>query len=105
MERVATDSPRSPHGAGVSAQAVGPLEISGRYAEAARKLLPPDNDEDYSLACLESICGNVDAALAALRRAATKDGFDADWARKDWDLQWVRADPRFEEILQSAGSK
>lgn len=79
---------------------LGNFAASARYAEAARKLLPPD--DDYSLACLESICGNVEASLEALRRAAAQDKFDPDWARKDWDLQWARADPRFEEILHSA---
>lgn len=79
---------------------LGNIKASARYAEAARKLLP--SGDDYSLACLESICDNVEASLEALRRAAAQDDFDPDWARQDPDLQWVRADPRFEEILHSA---
>ncbi len=66
-------------------------------AAEVRALIPAD--DWYNLACLESICGNVDAALAHLRRAAAQPNFDRTWAWRDPDLQWVRGAPRFAEIV------
>jgi len=68
-----------------------------QFAAQARALIPPD--DWYNLACLESVCGDVDAAIEHLRRAAAKDGFDREWARRDPDLEWIRGDERFEEIV------
>ncbi len=68
-----------------------------QFAAQARALIPPD--DWYNLACLESICGDVDAAIEHLRRAAARDGFDREWARRDPDLEWIRGDERFEEIV------
>jgi tetratricopeptide (TPR) repeat protein len=76
---------------------LGDLALSAHHAGQARALIPPD--DWYNLACLESICGNVEAALEALRRAAEAEKFDREWVRRDPDLQWIRDDPRFGEIL------
>ncbi|HZB43893.1 MAG TPA: tetratricopeptide repeat protein, partial [Pyrinomonadaceae bacterium] len=73
-----------------------------QYAAQARALLKPDGW--YNLACLESVCGNADAAIENLRRAAQLENFDRDWARKDPDFEWIRDDPRFEEIVGDAAS-
>ena len=53
----------------------------------------------YGLAALESILGNVNPAIEYLRRAASKNNFDRQWARKDPDLKLIRDDPRFNEIV------
>ena len=73
-----------------------------KYVEIARALIPAE--EYYDLACLDSICGNFDAALEWLSKAVKQDGFDSAWARKDPDLLWVREDSRFEQILAVAMS-
>ncbi len=70
---------------------------SAKYAAEARARVPAD--DWYNLACLESICGNVDAALEHLRRAAQQEEFDRTWAWQDPDLQWIRDGPRFREIV------
>jgi len=68
-----------------------------RYASQARESLK--SDDWYNLACLESVCRNTDAAIENLRQAAQQDKFNPDWAREDPDLEWIRDDPRFKEIV------
>jgi len=70
---------------------------SDRYATQARELIKPD--DWYNLACLESICGNKEAAIENLRRAVENPAFNRDWAMRDPDFEWIRDDPRFNEIL------
>ena len=67
------------------------------YAARARELIKPD--DWYNLACLESICGNTDASIENLKRAAQMELFNPDWVRRDPDLEWIRDDPRFGEIV------
>lgn len=67
------------------------------YVERARKLIPPD--EWYGLASVESICGNADLAFVYLKRAVEKQGFDRLGAWRNWNLDWIRNDPRFEQIV------
>ena len=76
---------------------LGDLTTLAKYATEARALIPPD--DWYNLACLDSVCGNVDAALEHLRRAAEKEKFNREWAWRDPDLEWIRDDPRFGEIV------
>ena len=75
---------------------LGNRDEAARYAAEARPRIPAD--DHYNLACLESVCGNVDAALAHLRRAAGDPDFDRDWARRDPDFEWICDDPRFGEF-------
>jgi tetratricopeptide (TPR) repeat protein len=63
----------------------------------ARRRLP--TDAAYHRACLESVAGNVEEALAALTEATQVDDFDPTGAHQDPDLAWVRADSRFAEIV------
>jgi Flp pilus assembly protein TadD len=53
----------------------------------------------YGLATLDAILGNVEAAIEHLRKAAGKEDFNSEWARKDPDLATIRGDPRFVEIV------
>jgi mannose-6-phosphate isomerase-like protein (cupin superfamily) len=55
----------------------------------------------YNAACLEALGGDADAAFEHLRRAKELDpeGQTAQYLREDPDLDSLRADPRFEELL------
>jgi tetratricopeptide (TPR) repeat protein len=55
----------------------------------------------YNAGCLESLAGNADAALEHLRRAKEldADGESAQYFREDTDLDPLRDDPRFQELL------
>ena len=76
---------------------LGHPEGMKKHAAHARELSKPE--DWYNLACLESVCGNLDAAIEHLRRAAREKNFDHAWAKRDPDLEWIRDDPRFKEIV------
>jgi tetratricopeptide (TPR) repeat protein len=59
------------------------------------------NENEYNRACFESICGNVDEALALLTIALEKKQIQLSWARNDPDLAFVRSDPRFAELTSA----
>jgi tetratricopeptide (TPR) repeat protein len=70
---------------------------SARYARQAREFM--EANDWYNFACLESVCDNTDAAIEHLRRAAQLPEFNPLWVRLDPDLEWIRDDPRFKEIV------
>jgi tetratricopeptide (TPR) repeat protein len=55
----------------------------------------------YNAGCFESLAGNADAAFEHLRRAKELDaeGHSAQYFAGDTDLDPLRDDPRFEELL------
>jgi len=55
----------------------------------------------YNAGCWEALAGNADGALEHLRRAKELDaeGESAQYLREDTDLDSLRNDPRFEELL------
>jgi mannose-6-phosphate isomerase-like protein (cupin superfamily) len=80
---------------------------AGRFDDA-RKIMEqriaqePDHwAAHYNAACLEALGGNADAAFKHLRRAKELDtrGESAEYLREDSDLDSLRDDPRFQELL------
>jgi tetratricopeptide (TPR) repeat protein len=71
--------------------------VSTSYIEKAYQLIP-ENDM-YNRACLEGICDNLDFAFEYLQMAKQNEKLNSSWAWKDPDLQWIRSDPRFIEIV------
>jgi tetratricopeptide (TPR) repeat protein len=59
-----------------------------------------ESESDYNRACFESISGNVDLALEFLKSALESQQTQPAMARSDPDLDFIRDDPRFEELLQ-----
>lgn len=55
----------------------------------------------YNAGCFEALAGNADAAFEHLRRAKELDtaGDSAGYFREDTDLDPIRDDPRFQELL------
>lgn len=87
----------------------GLLKKMGREEEAkeqemlTRELIQKENE--YNRACFESLCGNVDEALALLKIALEKGQSSAAWARQDPDLENLRDDPRFKALIGDAGAE
>jgi len=73
------------------------IESPSEYIAKARQLIP--DDDWYNRACLECICDNFGMAFEYLRKAVQQEGFNAAWTWEDPDLQWIRKDPRFTEII------
>ncbi len=76
---------------------LGDMAQAARYVEMARALLP----DEYHLACLESISGNIDAAIEHLRKALEAKPDQRDWARRDPDFDFIRDDPRFKALVSA----
>lgn len=62
---------------------------------------PDQWESSYNAGCFEALAGNPDAALEHLRRAKDLDAEDesAQYFREDSDLDPLRDDPRFQELL------
>ena len=54
----------------------------------------------YNAACFYSMAGDIEKSLDTLSRGIDAGDRDADWWRQDGDLDNVRNDPRFDELLQ-----
>ncbi len=81
------------------------LFSAGEYADGLPQFRhvierdPGNLDARYNVACGLARLGRADEALHALQEAVNAGFHDADFARKDPDLESVRSDPRFEGIL------
>jgi len=77
----------------------------GRIADGLkmdRKLvrLEPDNPTaHYNLACSLALCKKRPAALQSLRKAVSLGYDDVDWMLQDPDLEILKPDPEFKELL------
>ena len=54
----------------------------------------------YNTACFYSLAGEVEPALETLKRTVDAGYAAADWARNDSDLDNIRQDPRFQQLLE-----
>jgi serine/threonine protein kinase/Tfp pilus assembly protein PilF len=71
------------------------LEWVGRVMEAGTD----DALLLYNAACFYSLAGRADEAFDALERSFRAGLVDPEWMRHDSDLDRIRDDPRFEELL------
>lgn len=72
------------------------LEIDRRWAQ----LQPDDPLAHYNLACSYALTGQPDLSLIALRRAIEIGYRDFRHIREDRDLDLIRNDPRFRQLLR-----
>ena len=78
---------------GRGAEAVGPLQ-------SARQLIA--KDDAYNLACLESVCGNTEAALNWLKTAVEREPHRRSQALADPDFDFIRQAEGFEGLVGQA---
>jgi tetratricopeptide (TPR) repeat protein len=82
------------------------LTLKGRYAEGLQvdkrlvQLRPNDPLAHYNLACSYALLKQPDLALKTLRRAVELGYRDFRYMREDRDLDSVRHDPRFRQLLR-----
>jgi tetratricopeptide (TPR) repeat protein len=87
------------------------LTLKGRYAdglEIDKKLIqlrPNDALAHYNLACSYALLKRPDQALKTLRRAVELGYRDFRYMREDRDLESVRHDPRFRQLLREYESR
>jgi Flp pilus assembly protein TadD len=58
-----------------------------------------DSENEYNRACLAAICGDTDQALRLLRVALQNKQTYVDWILRDPDLDFIRQDPRFKQLI------
>ena len=58
-----------------------------------------DSENEYNRACLAAICGNTDQAFELLRIALKNKQTYVDWILRDPDLDFIRQDPRFKQLI------
>lgn len=67
--------------------------------QKAHTLMGDDSNELYFSLCLASVEGRTDEAIELLRQVVDKWVGHRAWAKQDPDLEWIRDDPRFWEIV------
>jgi tetratricopeptide (TPR) repeat protein len=82
------------------------LTLKGRFAEGLQidkrlvGLRPHDPLAHYNLACSYALLKKADQALKVLRRAVELGYRDFRYMREDRDLDAIRHDPRFRQLLR-----
>ena len=82
------------------------LTLKGRYAEGLQvdrrlvQLRPGDALAHYNLACSYALLKRPEQALKTLRRAVELGYRDFRYMREDRDLDTIRHDPRFRQLLR-----
>jgi tetratricopeptide (TPR) repeat protein len=82
------------------------LTLKGRFAEGLQidkrlvQLRPRDALAHYNLACSYALLKRPDQSIKALRRAVELGYHDFRYMREDHDLDSIRHDPRFRQLLR-----
>jgi hypothetical protein len=82
------------------------LTLKGRFADGLQidkrlvQLRPADPLVHYNLACSFALLKRADLALKTLRRAVELGYRDFRYMREDRDLDAIRDDPRFRQLLR-----
>ena len=82
------------------------LTLKGRFAEGLKidrrlaRLRPDDPLAHYNLACSYALLKRPDQSLETLRRAVELGYRDFRYMREDRDLDSIRHDPRFRQLLR-----
>ncbi len=82
------------------------LTLKGRYAQGLQidkrlvQLRPSDPLAHYNLACSYALLKRPEQSLKALRRAVELGYRDFRYMREDRDLDSIRHDPRFRQLLR-----
>lgn len=77
------------------------LQIDKRLA----KLKPDDPVVFYNLACSYSLLNQINDAAEALKKAVELGWRDFRWLQKDPDLENLRKDPRYNQIIKAVLEK
>lgn len=85
-------------GAGVLAS-IGERERSADWARRALEIDPDEPAILYNVACVYSLLGRTEDAVACLSRATDLGSFLKNWAAKDPDFDSIRTDPRFQALI------
>ncbi|WP_169728333.1 TPR end-of-group domain-containing protein [Geminicoccus roseus] len=81
---------------------MGDAERARYWAARALAIEPDDLHTQYNVACVHSLLGNADEALALLEQVIPRASNDRKaWMAQDPDLDPLRDHPRFKLLLRS----
>jgi len=93
------DDPRALYlGAGILVR-MGDHKRGFDWARRALEIDPDETSILYNVACVYSLLGRTEEAIACLEKVMEHGTFYKNWATKDSDLDSVRSDPRFQALL------
>jgi adenylate cyclase len=95
------DDPRAATMRAVSLARLGRHDEAVEWGERALEIDRDDASVLYNVACLFSVTGNVDRAFECLKEAVEMGFGNPEWLAHDPDLDRLRADPRFEQVMAS----
>jgi adenylate cyclase len=80
-------------------QALGQRDEAEKWMLTSLKNSPRDSITTYNAACFYALAGNEEKSLNYLEQSANARCLNLDWLDKDSDLDSVRDNPRFKEII------
>ena len=81
---------------------LGQAEEAKKWMTTSMKNAPMDSIIQYNGACFFSLAGDVEHALDCLENCLIKVGnISREWLVHDSDMDNIRSDPRYEEIIRS----
>ena len=103
-ERELTQHPGNPRPAYLGAiglVVLGEIDRAKEWAARALAIDPNDVLTQYNVACFYSLIGEPEPAIGLLLGLLPRAGHQTkDWIRHDSDLDPIRGDPRFQEVLR-----
>jgi serine/threonine protein kinase/Flp pilus assembly protein TadD len=94
------DDARALYLGGVALAQVGERDRALEWADRALALDSEDSGVLYNVACVQALCGKRDRALELLEKAIQNGFGHREWLENDSDLEALRAEPRFQAMLQ-----
>jgi TolB-like protein len=89
--------------AAVAYARVGQAEEARKLAEEVEKDWKPDGVSAFWLACAHACLGDKDVAFEWLERAFQEHAGFLVWLKVFWDLECLRGDPRFDDLVKRIG--
>jgi len=80
-------------------QTLGKSTEAKEWMQTSLRNSPRDSVITYNAACFYALMGDLDKSLDYLAKSADVGCLNLDWLEQDSDLDPVREDPRFEEII------
>ena len=80
---------------------IGEAEEAVRHLETAVALRPNDGNTIYNAACTYGLLARKSEALDTFKKAVAAGYRNMDWAKRDSDLQLLREDPQFLELVSA----
>jgi tetratricopeptide (TPR) repeat protein len=81
----------------------GKNDLANEQQQRTRPIM--DDETEYNRAVFESACGNTSEAMELLAKALEKKQVEVNWARHDPNLEFIRDDPLFGELLGVSAPK